>query len=388
MADRENGMGFRQARTSDEVEGTRLPLPECCALVLQGGGALGSYQAGIYEALAAADVPLDWVAGISIGAINAAIIVGNPPERRVERLRRFWDRLTSALPALPLWPGDKMREFANEASAAWVAATGVPGFFRPRLVPPLFATPGTPGALSLYDTAPLRDSLLELVDFDLLNTGPVRYSAGAVNVRTGNFIFFDNRERTITVDHVMASGALPPGLPPVEIDGELYWDGGIVSNTPLQHVLDNQYAPTLIFQVDLFPSTGRMPTTLLEAAEREKDIRFSSRTRLSTDMLLKQRQLKRALRRLIDQLPPDLRSGEDVALLAEAARELPVSVVHLIHRVRQWESQSKDYEFSRRSMVEHWQAGMDDVRKTMQRSGIVAMNILDGRTAAFDLTRS
>lgn len=378
---------MRHSRAGRSAPARPLPLPECCALVLQGGGALGAYQAGAYEALADWQVPLNWVTGISIGAINAALIAGNPPERRVERLRRFWETATSALPDFPLFPGDQARELINEASAAWVGMTGVPGFFRPRVVPPLLAAPGTPQALSLYDTAPLRRTLEELVDFDLLNSGAVRMSVGAVNVRTGNFVYFDSEERRITADHIMASGALPPGLPPVEIDGELYWDGGLVSNTPLQHVLDHQYAPTLIFQVDLFPARGETPKTLLEAAEREKDIRYSSRTRLSTELLLTQRKLKLALRTLLDRLPPELRDGDEFDMLCDAAKELPVSVVHLIHRARRWESNSKDYEFSRRSMLEHWAAGSEDVRRTMRKTGLLARNIVDGGTAAFDLTR-
>jgi NTE family protein len=209
----------------------------------------------------------------------------------------------------------------------------------------------------------------------------------AVNVRTGNFTYFDSRKCRITVDHVMASGALPPGLPPVEIDGEYYWDGGIVSNTPLQHILDNQDAATLVFQVDLFPAEGAVPTTWFEAAAREKDIRFSSRTRLSTDMLLQRRRLQTALRTLLDRLPPDLREGADFETLCKAAEEKPVSVVHLIHRSRHWQSNSKDYEFSRRSMLEHWAAGNAAVRKTMHKSGVIAHNLVDGGTAAFDLTK-
>lgn len=387
MADADSPTLPRQSRAGRATATQPLPLPQCCALVLQGGGALGAYQAGVYEALADWEVPLNWVAGISIGAINAALIAGNPPERRAEQLHAFWNMATSSLPDFPIFPGDQARELMNEASAAWIGMTGVPGFFRPRVVPPLLAVPGSADALSLYDTAPLRETLLKLVDFDLLNNGPVRLSVGAVNVRTGNFAYFDSRERRIGPEHIMASGALPPGLPSVEIDGELYWDGGIVSNTPLQHVLDHQDAPMLVFQVDLFPAEGELPTTLFEAAEREKDIRYSSRTRLSTDMLLQRRRLKAALRTLLDRLPPELRNGDEVSLLCEAAKELPVSIVHLIHRGRRWDGNSKDYEFSRRSMLEHWQAGSADVRKTMHKSGLIARNIIDGDTAAFDLTR-
>jgi NTE family protein len=224
-------------------------LPDCVALVLQGGGALGSYQAGVIEGLAASGIEIDWVAGISIGAVNAAIVAGNPPERRVERLTHFWEKVSSSLPSFPIFPNDEIREWLHEWSAGFVMAAGVPGFFTPRMVPPLMATPGTMGALSFYDSAPLKATLDELVDWDLLNNGPVRLSVGAVDVESGNFNYFDTSQTRIDARHIMASGALPPGLPPIEIDGRLWWDGGLVSNTPLTHVLDNQTEPLLAFQV-------------------------------------------------------------------------------------------------------------------------------------------
>ena len=207
-------------------------------LVLQGGGALGAYQAGAYEELVQAGHLPSWVAGISIGAVNAAIIAGNAPQQRVPRLRQFWELVSSRLIAWPLGYDDSSRRFFNEASAALVAAGGVPGFFEPRIPPAVFMPQGTPEAISIYDTSPLRGTLLELVDFDLLNSGPVRLSIGAVQVRTGNMKYFDTTSHTIGPEHIMASGALPPGFPPIEIDGEPYWDGGLVSNAPLQHVLE------------------------------------------------------------------------------------------------------------------------------------------------------
>ncbi|MCK8784802.1 patatin-like phospholipase family protein [Roseomonas sp. NAR14] len=339
------------------------------ALVLQGGGALGSYQAGVYEALAQGDTaPPDWVAGVSIGAINAALIAGNRPEDRVARLREFWEGVSGGVaPKVPAALGVGARATVNHLSAALVATLGAPGFFRPQLLGPLLAAPGTPAALSLYDTAPLRETLLRLVDFDRLNDDGVRVSLGAVNIRTGNYAVFDNTRMRIGPEHVMASGALPPGFPPVEIDGELYWDGGVVSNTPLEFVMDAADCDLVICQVDLFSARGPVPRTLLEADEREKDIRYSSRTRLNTDAQMRLHAAKAALRRVIGQLPPELADSEDAALLHELARENSVVVVHLIYRKQPYEGGVKDYEFSRQTMLEHWSAGVADARRYLAR---------------------
>ncbi|QDX26481.1 patatin-like phospholipase family protein [Sphingomonas suaedae] len=364
-----------------------LPLPGCVALVLQGGGALGSYQAGVIEALAEADIAPDWVAGISIGAINAAIVAGNPPERRVERLNAFWDRVTSGLPSFPIFPQDQVREFVHEWSAAMVLGQGVPGFFHPRPVPPFFATPGSCAALSYYDTAALRETLDALVDWDLVNDGPVRLSVGAVEIESGNFRYFDTADDRIDARHIMASGALPPGLPPVEIDGKYYWDGGLVSNTPLIHVLDHQREATLVFQVDLFSAASPMPHTITDVMAREKEIRFSSRTRQVSDERLKLRKEREMIRKVLAKLPDSLADDPDVAVLRAAANEQPVSLVHLIYRANAWEGGSRDFEFSARSMREHWQAGREAVAETMANARLIASNIADGRTAAFDLTR-
>ncbi|WP_225206723.1 patatin-like phospholipase family protein [Novosphingobium huizhouense] len=341
------------------------PDGETCVLVLQGGGALGAYQAGVFEALAAGGHMPAWVAGISIGAVNAALIAGNPPERRVGALRAFWQRVSSRVPfPSPVADGWGRRLF-NEAAAATVALSGIPGFFTPRVVPPWLELPGSPGAISLYDTDPLRGTLEELVDFDLLNDGPVRFSVGAVNVLTGNFVYFDNRERRIGPEHVMASGALPPGFPPVMIDGEPYWDGGIVSNTPLQQVLDQRGSePMLVFQVDLFSARGMMPRGLAEAAQREKDIRFSSRTRMNTDLSKRIEALEAAAARLAARLPDSFADDPDLAMLTARACDGPVTILHLINRAEDYESQGKDYEFSRMTVEGHWQSGKADVERS------------------------
>jgi len=231
---------------------------EQTVFVLQGGGALGAYQAGAYTALAEAGYMPSWVAGISIGAVNSAIIAGNPPECRGERLRAFWEEVSSRLTAWPLTNDDNSRKMFNETSAAMAALWGVPGFFEPRVPPAVLMPPGTPEAISVYDSAPLYATLNELVDFDLLNSGAVRLSVGAVEVLTGNMQYFDTTSQTVGPEHIMASGALPPGLPPIMIGDKPYWDGGLVSNTPLQHVLERggPRHDMVVFQVDLFSARG------------------------------------------------------------------------------------------------------------------------------------
>nr|WP_315380027.1 patatin-like phospholipase family protein [uncultured Sphingomonas sp.] len=363
-----------------------MPLPDTVALVLQGGGALGSFQAGVIEELAAAEIEIDWVAGISIGAVNAALFAGNPPQRRLEAIHAFWNQVTSALPEFLPSLNDQAREFAHAWSAGAVMLGGVPGFFRPRPIPPVFATPGTPEALSFYDTTPLRETLDRLVDWDLLNNGPVRLSVGAVNIQSGNFRYFDTRDERIDARHIMASGALPPGLPPVEIDGCWYWDGGLVSNTPLTHVLDRQEAEMLVFQVDLFPAANELPRTMTDVLGREKEIRYSSRTRAISDERLRLRNARETVRRLLEKLPDHIADEPEVKAVRELVTEYPVNIVQLIYRAKLWEGDSRDYEFSTRTMREHWEAGRIAVANTMANSRLIAQNILDGDTAAFDLT--
>jgi NTE family protein len=341
-------------------------------LVLQGGGALGSYQAGAYQALCHHDFEPEWVAGISIGAINAAIIAGNPREKRVGRLKEFWETVSAPVPWNPVVKGDRARSVFNETSAALIATFGVPGFFTPRIPPAPLWPQGHPQSQSYYDTAPLKKTLERLVDFDRINDLQCRLSVGAVGVTTGNFKYFDNFEfrklgKKIGPEHIMASGALPPGFPSVEIEGEHFWDGGIASNTPLDYVLDESVrSDLLIFQVDLFSARGPLPISLLEAAEREKDIRFSSRTRMNTDKNKQLHNARRAVRDLIGKLPEHLQHDPSVEFLREAAKENTVTVVHLIYRSKNYESSSKDYDFSHIGMVEHWSAGERDVHLSMR----------------------
>jgi NTE family protein len=341
-------------------------------LVLQGGGALGSYQAGAFLALSREGFEPEWIAGISIGAINAAIIAGNDPDKRVDRLKEFWEMVSAPVPWNPLLKGDRSRSVFNETSAAIIATFGVPGFFTPRIPPAPLWPSGSSEAQSYYDTAPLRKTLERLVDFDRINDLGCRLSVGAVGVTSGNFRYFDNVDfkrqgKIIGPEHIMASGALPPGFPAIVIDGEHYWDGGIASNTPLDYVLDAQTdRDLLIFQVDLFSARGRLPATLLEAAEREKDIRYSSRTRMNTDKNRQIHNARKAVRDLIEKLPAELKSDPSVEFLRNAAKENTVTVVHLIYKTKNHETSSKDYDFSHIAMVEHWEAGVRDVYASLR----------------------
>jgi len=336
------------------------------ALVLQGGGALGAYQAGVYAGVFEKHKELDWVAGVSIGAINAALIAGNPPELRVARLREFWD-LVSSGPAQRLPPGWGDRALFNQWSATSAAVFGVPGFFTPRRSPALLLGGAAP-VLSYYDTAPLKSTLERLVDFDRLNDDEIRFSVGAVNVRSGNSVYFDNKKQRIGPEHIMASGALPPGFAPVHIDGEDYWDGGIVSNTPLQYVLDThpRSEPLMVLQVDLFSARGTMPRTLAETLERQKDITYSSRTRMNTDAVASNMNLQQAVADLIARLPASLRKDASVAAVCAQLTHQPIEIVHLIYRDKPYELDSKDYEFSRASVDEHWESGMRDICNTLE----------------------
>jgi NTE family protein len=371
---------------------TTTPAKAMPVLVLQGGGALGSYQAGAYQALSGHHFEPEWVAGISIGAINAAIIAGNAPEKRVARLKEFWEQCAAHVPWNPIVKSDRGRTVFNEASAALIATFGVPGFFSPRIPPAPLWPMGSPQSLSYYDTAPLRKTLEHLVDFDRINDLKTRLSVGAVGVTSGNFRYFDNVEfkklgKKIGPEHIMASGALPPGFPSVEIEGEHYWDGGIATNTPLDYVLDEEVKKDLlIFQVDLFSARGLLPTSLLEAAEREKDIRFSSRTRMNTDKNKQLHDARKAVRDLLDKLPEHLNNEPSVAYLREVAKENTVTVVHLIYRSKNYESSSKDYDFSHVGMTEHWGAGVRDVHLSMRHEDWLERPQSGETMVTYDLT--
>jgi NTE family protein len=374
-------------------KGLGRPPFEQIALLLQGGGALGAYQAGVYEALSEAGIHPDWVAGISIGAINAALIAGNPPEMRVDKLRSFWEGVTAHpwsligdAAAHLLTRGDLARQVINQASATFALAAGAWGFFTPRASPPWLAPAGAPEATSWYDTAPLRAKLEELVDFDRVNAGDMRLSVGAVNVRTGNFTYFDTMTHTIGPAHVMSSSALPPGFPAVEIDGEHYWDGGLVSNTPLQWVLEAEpQCDTLAFQVDLWSARGDLPGSLAEVTTRQKEIQYSSRTRANSDRFRLTQRLRAALRHLLDDLPSDLQQSADVELLRGAASSKVYNLIQLIYRSRHYEGASKDYDFSALSMQDHWRAGYQDTTRTLRHPEVLQRPQGHGGVFTFDL---
>jgi len=351
----------------------RLPF-ECIALLLQGGGALGAYQAGVYEGLAEANLHPDWVAGISIGAINAAIIAGNPPAERVAKLRAFWESITAnpfldwAIPVGALTPkGDFARSLFNQISATWALLVGAAGFFALRQPAPWLYPSGALEATSFYETKLLKATLERFVDFDRINAGEMRFSVGAVNVRTGNFVYFDNTTHTIRPEHVMASGSLPPGFPATEIEGEYYWDGGLISNTPLKWVVDSSpRQDTLAFQVDLWSARGELPGHLAEVVTRQKEIQYSSRTRANTDHFKHLQRLRCALASLLSKLPDELRDSEEAKLLSSSADHKVYNIVQLIYRSKHYEGHSKDYEFSRLTMQEHWRAGYHDATRTLR----------------------
>jgi NTE family protein len=359
--------------TDSKTAERRLPF-ECVALVLQGGGALGAYQAGVYEALAEANINPDWVAGVSIGAINSAIIAGNEPAGRVAKLRSFWQEITAnpfldwASATRGLVPnGDLPRALFNHLSATYALMAGASGFFALRQPVPWLYPNGALEATSFYETKLLKSTLERLVDFDRINSGEMRLSVGAVNVRSGNFVYFDNKTHTIRPEHVMASGSLPPGFPAVEIEGEYYWDGGLISNTPLQWVVE--YGPrqdTLAFQVDLWSARGEFPGNLADVVTRQKEIQYSSRTRAKTDEFRRFQRARKTLASFLSKLPADLLASEEARVLSALADSKVYTLVQLIYRSKHYEGNSKDYEFSRLSMEEHWRAGYHDAVRSLR----------------------
>jgi NTE family protein len=372
---------------------TERPPFERIALVLQGGGALGAYQGGVYQALAEAKLQPDWVAGISIGAINSALIAGNPPEKRVERLREFWETVSNPPLGVPYFREVRLEDqfvhrIVNQLRSFSILLFGAPGFFKLRQPPPYLSPPMSPAGLSFYDIAPLKATLERLVDFDLINTGATRFSVGTVNIRNGNFIYFDNATDRIGPQQVMASGSLPPGFPATEIEGEFYWDGGLVSNTPLQWLLDSSpRQDTLVFQLDLWSARGELPRNLIEVELRQKEIRFSSRTRAATDQFKKLQMARRTAAKLLKKLPKDLLQSPEAERLAELADEKVYNIIQLIYQAKNYEGSSKDYEFSRRTMEEHWNAGYHDAVRTLRHPEVLQRPDEVNGVFTFDLAK-
>jgi NTE family protein len=361
---------------------------ERVALVLQGGGALGAYQAGVYEALAEARCEPNWISGVSIGAINSALIAGNPPDKRLAALETFWNTVSGRKIWLATPEGDFFRDLRNQTSAFMTMMLGQPGFFKPRQQSPWFAPVGADAALSYYDSAELKATLEALVDFDLLNDGKKRLSVGAVNVRTGNFIYFDTRRMRIGPEHIMASGALPPALPAVRIEGEYYWDGGIVSNTPLQHLLDQEPSESsLVFQVDLFSARGELPRQMADVLARQKDITYSSRTRQNTDTYARVHALKMKLLGALERVPPEKLTAHEKKLIEEYSKSGEVNIVHLIYQHKEYEGHAKDYEFSGTSMREHWESGYEDTTRTLRHPEWLKRSSIRHGVSVHDLHR-
>jgi len=358
------------------------------ALVFQGGGALGAYQAGVYHALCEAGCEPNWVSGVSIGAINASIIGGNKPENRLPRLRQFWE-LVSGRKIWAYTPdGDYFRTLRNYSSAMMTLTMGQPGFFQPRFPGPWLETAGSAGATSYYDSSILAGTLNELIDFDVLNGGAMRVNVGAVNVRSGNFIYFDNARERLDARHIMASGALPPALPAIKIEGEYYWDGGIVSNTPLQYLLEQEdNLSTLVFQVDLFSARGSLPRDMRDVMGRHKDIMYSSRTRQNTDQFRRIHTLQHRLAQALAKVPPELRTPEEEKILADLSDMAAVNIVHLIYQQKSYEGHAKDYEFSGTSVKEHWEAGYNDTRRTLRHPDWLAPPATSDGVVVHDLHR-
>jgi NTE family protein len=339
------------------------------ALVLQGGGALGAYQAGVYQALHEHNLTPDWVIGTSIGAINAALIAGNPRETRLERLKEFWDRVGQA-DALDMQKvPDATRQLNIWLATMETYARGVPGFFAPRQFNPFaMGLPVKPEEASFYDTSELAATLAELIDFDYLNARHgMRLTVSAMKVICGSLVNFDSSQHRIGVEHIMASGALPPGFAPVRVDGELYWDGGMYSNTPLETVLDDEpRRNTICVMVDLWLADGQEPTTLEEVQTRQKDVTFASRSQAHIDSYLRTNKLRSAARSLYARLPKELQDSHDLKDLKELGKATTIHVVRLQYTGRDWNMASKDINFSRGSIRWRWEQGYNDALRALE----------------------
>jgi NTE family protein len=376
---------------------TRILPFERVALVLQGGGALGAYQAGVYQALHEANIGVDWLCGTSIGAINGAIIAGSAPEKRVERLRDFWETVTRPpvrIPNIPWftelpWNGNgHARYWTNRISAFTTMLNGAPGFFSPRPLPPLNSSAESPDDVSYYDITPLKETLARLVDFELINADPMRFTVLATNVRSGARAYFDNREQRITAAHILASASLPPSFPPTEIDGEYYWDGGVLSNSPMQFVVDNRGRYTaLVFQVDLWDEKGEVPLDIPSANLRAMEIHSASRINVSLDQHRKMQKFRHALRRFLDQLPERCQNDPEVRVLSEQARVKVATIVQLKYQSNKLETAGKMFEFSRLAMEEHWQAGYDDTKIALSEPAVFELPDVAEAARIFDVHR-
>ncbi len=382
----------------------KVPDYPCVALVLQGGGALGSYQAGVLEGLSEIKLKPTWLTGISIGALNCAIIAGNPPGQRIKKLREFWE--TICQPPSPaaqslstlyqlfglasqtvkdLTLAQTERMFGSYAAAQSILE-GQKGFFMPR---PMAPGGGSPATTSYYDTTPLIETLEKYADFDRINNGDMRVSVGATNVKSGNFVYFDNTEMKLGPKHFIASSSLPPGFPATEIDGQFYWDGGCVSNTPLEYILNTKpHMDTLIFQVDLWSAQGDLPTDIFEVLERQKDIQYSSRTREVTNKIFELQTLRQLLAETLQHVPAAARKKDPwFALMQEKLFGARYKCIHMIYRNKPTAGHYKDFEFSHETMTYHWQTGLDDMRRTLENPHCLDLPPLGESFVTYDVHR-
>lgn len=383
----------------------KIPDYPRIAMVLQGGGALGAYQAGVAEGLSEIDLHPTWVAGISIGALNCAIIAGNPPETRVQKLRDFWETICqqpshaarAMFSAMDMFRsagvgmGDMARSATEKMFGSMAAMRtmleGQQGFFTPR---PFAPGMGSPAETSYYETTAIISTLERLVDFDRINQSQeMRVSVGATNVRTGNFVYFDNTEIKLTPQHFLASGALPPGFPAVEIDGEFYWDGGCVSNTPLEQILScTPHQDTLIFQVDLWSASGNLPADVFQIMERMKDIQYSSKTRGVTNSVRALQKMRQMLWETIERIPAAVRKKDpwfdEMAQRLYGAR---YNCIHLIYKNKPTEGHYKDFEFSHETMSHHWKVGLEDVRRTFENPKCLDLPLPGHNFVTYDVHR-
>jgi NTE family protein len=342
-------------------------IPGQVVLVFQGGGALGAYQAGVYQAMHDAGVKPDWVIGTSIGAINGAIIAGNAPENRIARLTQFWNGVARhGFDALSgWWPG-----LANWSRDLAIVTQGVPSFFTPRPASwsGIHTRVGSEQA-AFYSTDPLRETLASLIDFDYLNRKETRLTVGTVNVRSGRMRYFTNREAPMDVEHVMASAAFPPGFPSVRLEGESYWDGGIYSNTPLEAVLDDHpRRSSVIFSVQLWPSRGPEPESILQVMSRQRDIQYSSRAESHLDRQKQIHRLRHVIRELSQHIPEAERNTPELQALLGWGCGTTMQVLELDAPAFDNDDLNRDIDFSAQGIEKRWAAGYEDTKRLLERA--------------------
>ena len=357
----------RQIYSPEATESPGRTLPGQVVLVLQGGGALGSYQAGVYQALYEAGIEPDWIIGTSIGAINASLIAGNAPQDRLPRLREFWKRMEQR----PIWSfAEPFCGFKEKLSHWSTVANGIPGFFKPNLLALAGAEyPLGADKSGYYSTDPLERTLCELVDFDRANSCTPRLTVGAAHVRSSQMRYFDSRNCTLGVKHILASGALPPAFPAIRIDGELYWDGGILSNTPTEAVFDdNPRKSSLIFAVHMWNPLGAEPTTMAEVFHRQKDVQYSSRIASQIARHEQAHRLRHVINQLAARLPDTERNTDAVRELTSYGCSTQMHVVQLQAPQLDHETHAKDIDFSRGGIAQRWDAGYVHTKAVLARS--------------------